>query len=193
MPKITITAKKKIREALLEAAWRVFAIKGMEGLTMRAVAVEADCAVGGIYTYFPDKESLILELGADSLLELGRNISNLLSEISSVDEATRNAAKAIRNIYGFDRPAAPLLPVLLNPEGIGSKEFQRKLTGRFITAFAPIAEIRNKRADSSADIGAETLAIASFLLVLVLLESSGQTKRLEISSEKILEAFINGY
>ena len=39
---------------LMAAATEIFEESGLAGLTMQAVAERVDCAVGTIYTYFPD-------------------------------------------------------------------------------------------------------------------------------------------
>lgn len=47
---------------LLGAATEIISTKGLNGLTMQAVAEIVDCAVGTIYTYFPSKTALLSEL-----------------------------------------------------------------------------------------------------------------------------------
>lgn len=47
---------------LMGAATEIISTKGLDGLTMQAVAELVDCAVGTIYTYFPSKTALLSEL-----------------------------------------------------------------------------------------------------------------------------------
>jgi AcrR family transcriptional regulator len=49
-------------EQLMSAATEIVAERGLEGLTMQAVAERTDCAVGTIYTYFRSKSALLVEL-----------------------------------------------------------------------------------------------------------------------------------
>ena len=52
----------RVRGAILEAAERVFAIEGAEGLSIRRIADEIDYSPAAIYKYFGSKEELLNEL-----------------------------------------------------------------------------------------------------------------------------------
>src|SRR4029077_19166105 len=60
-------ARDKRRAMFLEAAGRVIDRDGLRGVTIKAVAEQADCAVGTIYTYFPSKAALIAALQAQAV------------------------------------------------------------------------------------------------------------------------------
>ena len=170
MPRITVATREQVREDLRRAARAAFQSRGLAGLTMRAVAEEAGCAVGALYTYFPDKDALVREVAADSLGELGRVVAGAVDAASGPGGAVRAAADAVRQVYGAERPAAALLPVLLTPGGVADEEFQRRVTGRLIAALGPIAASRRSAGRPPDAANAETLAIASFLFGLVLLD-----------------------
>jgi AcrR family transcriptional regulator len=53
--------RKEQRAHILEAAWEVFARKGMAA-TMAEIAAEASVSNGLVYHYFPTKEALFAEL-----------------------------------------------------------------------------------------------------------------------------------
>lgn len=55
---------------MLAAATELVAESGIDGLTMQALADRVDCAVGTIYTYFPSKSALIVELRGDAILTI---------------------------------------------------------------------------------------------------------------------------
>ncbi len=50
-------APAALREALVSAAERTVAAQGLSGLRARDLAREAGCAVGAIYTVFPDLDA----------------------------------------------------------------------------------------------------------------------------------------
>ena len=50
------------RQAILEAATRVFSREGFHPARMKTVAAEAGVAVGTIYNYFTDKDDLLLSI-----------------------------------------------------------------------------------------------------------------------------------
>src|SRR5437870_13866974 len=55
------------RELLLRAARDEFAEQGLEGATMRGIAVRAGCTTGAIYQLFDSKEAIYAELLKQSL------------------------------------------------------------------------------------------------------------------------------
>ncbi|GJD87400.1 hypothetical protein BHAOGJBA_0902 [Methylobacterium hispanicum] len=56
-----------LREALVSAAERTVAAQGLSGLRARDLAREAGCAVGAIYTVFPDLDALALAVNLRTL------------------------------------------------------------------------------------------------------------------------------
>jgi AcrR family transcriptional regulator len=69
-------ARDKRRAMFLEAAGRVIDRDGLGGITIKAVAEQADCAVGTIYTYFPSKAALIAALQAQAVDTLRASLAN---------------------------------------------------------------------------------------------------------------------
>ena len=57
------------RQAILDAAMKVFAQRGYAAATIRAIAREANIAQGTIYLYFPSKRDLLLALYRSMILE----------------------------------------------------------------------------------------------------------------------------
>jgi TetR/AcrR family transcriptional regulator len=54
--------RERHRQEILEAARKIVAARGVQGVTVEHVAREADFAVGSIYRHFRSKEELIQEL-----------------------------------------------------------------------------------------------------------------------------------
>lgn len=57
MPKIVDHDERRLE--LLDATWRIIARSGLEGATMREIAMEAGFANGALKPYFPTKETLL--------------------------------------------------------------------------------------------------------------------------------------
>lgn len=72
--------RKKVREAILAAAERVFAREGESGLSIRRLAEEIDYSPSAIYKYFGSKEELLDEL-KESFFE------RLLAQVDQVPTA----------------------------------------------------------------------------------------------------------
>ncbi|WP_249198696.1 TetR/AcrR family transcriptional regulator, partial [Gluconobacter cerinus] len=49
-------------EAIVEAAARIFEVKGFEGYTTNAIAQKAGVSIGSLYQYFPNKDAITLAL-----------------------------------------------------------------------------------------------------------------------------------
>jgi AcrR family transcriptional regulator len=72
--------RAKLREALIEAAERAIAAKGLSGLRTRDLADEIGIANGGVYNLVEDLDELILRVGSRTLARLDASLS--LAEIS---------------------------------------------------------------------------------------------------------------
>jgi AcrR family transcriptional regulator len=66
--------KRRTRQALIEAAMRLYREKGFEGVTVAEIAHEADVAPRTFFGYFPTKEDVFLGRGDDRLDHLVRTI-----------------------------------------------------------------------------------------------------------------------
>jgi AcrR family transcriptional regulator len=71
--------RAQLREALIEAAERAIAAKGLAGLRTRDLAEEIGIANGGVYNLFEDIDELILRVGSRTLARLDASLS--LAEI----------------------------------------------------------------------------------------------------------------
>lgn len=69
--------------ALLDHAADLVVERGLEGLTMPALARRAGVAVGGLYRYFDDKEHLIAELQIGAVRQLAEHLDGT-TDIPSV-------------------------------------------------------------------------------------------------------------
>src|SRR4051812_35086114 len=99
--------REATRQRLREAARAVFASGGLEALTMRGLAEHAECALGAVYTYFPDKDALLEDLVLSALAELAREVA-----ARSGHEPLVAVTGAMRTVFGPGQANAELLPVL---------------------------------------------------------------------------------
>lgn len=60
MPRVTAAHEQAVRSRIVEAAARVFAVRGYHGATMQEVARESGLSIGAIYTWFRSKDELFL-------------------------------------------------------------------------------------------------------------------------------------
>jgi AcrR family transcriptional regulator len=89
--------KSALKEALIEAAERAMATRGIAGIRARGLAREAGCAAGAIYTVFADLDELVLAVNA-------RTLSALEAELAAAVRPRRRRAAG-----GADRAAERLV------------------------------------------------------------------------------------
>ena len=70
--------RRKVRDSIIEAAERVFAEEGLEGLSIRRLADEIDYSPSAIYKYFTSKTELVGCLKEAFFLRLVRNIEKVV-------------------------------------------------------------------------------------------------------------------
>jgi len=98
------------RQQLLEAALAVMARSGLEGLTMRGVADEANAALGSIQYHFDDKDDLVN--GAFTLL-VERMVEVSLFAVSDVEDPTERVIAFIRAAFSPEIMDSDFLPLRL--------------------------------------------------------------------------------
>lgn len=70
---------QRLRQELLEAAMRLFATRGVEGLSMRAIAEQVGVSAMTPYRYFEDKAALLRGLWQFSLTALHERLSTAVA------------------------------------------------------------------------------------------------------------------
>lgn len=65
MPKVSTEHKERRREQILEGARRCFGRHGYEGATVARLEAEIGLSRGAIFSYFPSKDALFIELAID--------------------------------------------------------------------------------------------------------------------------------
>ncbi|TNC11438.1 TetR/AcrR family transcriptional regulator [Methylobacterium terricola] len=69
--------RERLKAALLDGAERTIAESGLSGLKARDLAKEVGCALGAIYTVFPDLDALILSVNLRTLALFDRVIATV--------------------------------------------------------------------------------------------------------------------
>lgn len=176
------------REAILQAARKIFGRDGLEAATLRAIAAEAGIAVGTVYLHYPSKEALYADMLAASLSDL---LKTLREAVAKVPENERLLAGALA-FYRFyrERPddlylglylAQGLKPVGLTPE------LDRLLNGRLIQCYTVLGEgMRHLAALDAESMRAETVSLAASLTGALVLEATGRLKILGDSGEAVV-------
>jgi AcrR family transcriptional regulator len=70
-----VTRRRKLRDALIEAAERTIEKEGLRGMKARDLALRVGCAVGAIYNVFTDLDDLIFAVNAVTLEQLEKTLT----------------------------------------------------------------------------------------------------------------------
>jgi AcrR family transcriptional regulator len=114
------TAAADLRASLVEHAQRLVAREGPAALTMRALALEAGCAVGLPYKVFADRQEIVLELVDASFGDMSRAGDELFSRAGSGSVAGNLAWFAE---WLLDSPGVALAQYVLRDEGLANAAF----------------------------------------------------------------------
>lgn len=170
-----------LSEAILDAAMDIYATKGMEGLTMRAIAGRIGYSPGAIYRYFSGKEAILGALcnrGADLFEQ--RMASCETSDITPL-ELLRCRGKAYID-FAREEPAYHELMFMVDNE---SKEVnEAEVQERSRRKFADFVSLVQRCQQQGTMQGEEPHVVAVFLWSLVqglsTLLASGQFDQLPV-------------
>ena len=173
--------QRRKREAIVEAAMRVFADAGLEGANVRAIAERAGYTPGALYTYFEDKEALVSACLAASL---GRLLAALrrADGAAATGDALGACARAFRAYYRANPTEFALLAG--RHRGGRTAAGERAVNGRLI---ALLAWIESRRQAAAGTDGAETVALFAHLCGLVLAEQAGWLAMLGFDAATMIE------
>jgi len=180
------------REAILQAARKIFARDGLDGATLRAIAAEAGIAVGTVYLHYPAKEALYAELLAGSLADLQKHLRDAVIKAAS-DEQLMAGALAFYDFYR-QRPDDLYLGLYLGqgfrPTGL-TPELDRLLNGRLIQCYTVLSDAMRRIAPVEAELlRAETVSLAAATGGALMLETTGRLKILGDTGEAVVRRHV---
>ncbi len=94
--------KQKRRKDIINAARKVFSVKGFNSATMEEIASEAELSPGTIYLYFKNKEELHTSLSIDILKYLSIQIHKVVNLDICVEEKIERFRDVFIDLYDYD-------------------------------------------------------------------------------------------
>jgi AcrR family transcriptional regulator len=181
------------KRAILEAAARVFADRGLEGASVRDIAAEAGYTPGAIYFYFSGKEEVYGEILARSLSRLVRDVKDSINRARTAEEAARAGPRAFFVFYR-NRPEELDLSFYLvkgiRPRGL-TADLNRQLNGRLITLLTPMAgAIRRYSGLDQDDANTEAVAAVTHMCGILLMRNSGRLATLGFDPEALADKYL---
>jgi AcrR family transcriptional regulator len=123
-------SKANTRERLLDAARTVFARGGFHGASVEEIASHAGFSTGALYSNFEGKEDLFLVLMEREIEEHAREISEAVSERTSVAERATGGARQWMAMIERE-PELLLLFMEFWAYGVRDPEVRPKVAARF--------------------------------------------------------------
>jgi AcrR family transcriptional regulator len=120
------------REAILDAAERLFAERGFAGTSVRDIVRDSDSSPPSLYHFFGSKENLLVELVADRYTTYCDGLENHLADATSAFEVCKWLIDfVLTNMDQQPNTAKFLFSIMFGPQQDVPKEPLRKLLVRW--------------------------------------------------------------
>ena len=181
------------RELILDAAKQIFTEEGLEGASLRAIAVRAGYTPAALYFHFESKEAIYAEVLKTSLASLGTTVDIAIAKTRTPALRLKAAAMAFFRFYAENPGDLDLGFYLfrggMKPAGLGH-ERDVVLNAALEAALRPIA-------DAAIELGASRQK-ANLLMVdcfahatgLLLLLHTGRIRMFGGSAPDMMEAYV---
>lgn len=152
---MSATPKKLLtRQAILDAALRLFLEKGVAATTMRAIAKEAGLSAGAAYYHFESKEHIIHAFYEHTFETYYDQVCKQLVAAVSLEDAIRIVLEGqLRNATPYHAVSRELMKVAVDPESPLSplSEMSAPLRHRVMDLYAEICQRWEPRATKRFD------------------------------------------
>ena len=181
------------RGLILDAARAVFETEGLDGASLRAIAVAAGYTPAALYFHFDSKEAIYAEVLRESLANLGQTVDRAVLRCKRPVDRLRAAAMAFFRFYDENPRDLDLGFYLfrggMKPHGLG-KERDIMLNTSLEAALLPMFEAAQALGASSEE--AKLLMVDTFAHAagLLLLAHTGRIRMFGVSASKLMERFI---
>ncbi|MBN8978806.1 MAG: TetR/AcrR family transcriptional regulator [Rhizobiales bacterium] len=181
------------RELILGAAKEVFAEEGLEGASLRAIAVRAGYTPAALYFHFESKEAIYAEVLKSSLASLGATVNQAVARTRAPEQKLKAAAMSFFRFYAENPRDLDLGFYLfrggMKPAGLGHDR-DEVLNTALESALRPIAE-------ATIELGASRQK-ANLLMVdcfahatgLLLLLHTGRIRMFGASAPDLMERYV---
>lgn len=182
------------RALILDAARQVFAEEGLDGASLRAIALRAGYTPAALYFHFDSKEAIYAEVLHGSLLSLGAAVDDSVAGAGTARQRLKAAAMAFFRFYAENPRDLDLGFYLfrggMKPAGLG-RERDERLNAALEAALRPIAEAAvalGAPPDRANLLMVDCFAHATGLLLLL---HTGRIRMFGASASELMEAYID--
>ena len=142
----TTTRRQHLRQALIDAAERAIAARGLPGLKARELAAEVGCAVGAIYNAVEDLDELVFAVNSRTLAALETSLKAPSPAGNTRDDAVAQLTRMAHTYLDYAASNMPRWRALFDhrlPEGGDVPDWYRDEQARlFRHVEAPLSALR---------------------------------------------------
>jgi AcrR family transcriptional regulator len=180
------------RAGLLAAAQKVFARLGLDGATIRAIALEAGYTPGAVYAYYDTKEAIYADILSQSLAALGRALREAAAAAPGAETRARAVLHALYAYYRRHPQDLDLGFYLfqgMRPVGL-TRDLDRELNDRLIAVLLVVARALARLGGlTMLDAHRETVAAACHIFGVLLMENTGRLKTLDCQADELIDHY----
>jgi AcrR family transcriptional regulator len=157
--------KQRRRRDIINAARKIFSVKGFNSATMEEIATEAELSPGTLYLYFKNKEELHTSLSIDILKYLSNQIHKVVNLDICVEEKIERFRDVFIDIYDYDAGILINLFHLQSGETLHnlSEEMMQQLKENSAQAHGAIIQVIKEGIDKGVFIDEHPVALADVL------------------------------
>ena len=194
-----VARRRKLKEALIDAAERTIDAEGLRGLKARELAYNVGCAVGAIYNVVTDLDDLIFAVNARTLEQLEKTLTVASGEPDPQADAIKRLTHLALAYTDYAAAHTRRWRALFDhrlPEGRGVPTwYQANLHRLFVYIEEPLRKLAPALADERRALIARSLFSAVHGIVLIGLEEKLQSIPLATLREQavlMVEAIARG-
>jgi len=177
-----VRTREATRTAILDAARRVATRDGARNLSLRAAAAEAGFAPAALYSYFQNKDALLLAMAADDLVAISRAIRSAAQMHNGATPLAAASAAALTLLQNMESIAAASAALPSRP---GSGEPERQFNGRLIATLTALSQAAGRSTKSRGE-QVDVVVLAATLTGLAVLARSGRLAALGFSTDEVI-------
>lgn len=187
------SVKMAKRELLLRAAREEFAEEGLEGATMRGIALRAGCSTGAIYPLFDSKEAVYAELLQHSLSALDTHVADAVQSAITPEAQVRAGCEAFLGYYLEHRFEVNLGLYAfrgVKRQGVGKAQddaLNRALWKVLERIAHPLGQMQGR---DTADVRPWVALLFSQMIGALVLQMAGRLKFLETDARQLLRMML---
>ncbi|MCW2240409.1 TetR/AcrR family transcriptional regulator [Azospirillum canadense] len=182
------------RELILDAARQIFAEEGLDGASLRAIAVRAGYTPAALYFHFESKEAMYAEVLHASLESLGSAVDQAVSRTKTPQQKLKAAAMSFFQFYAANPRDLDLGFYLfrggMKPAGLGHDRDVR-LNAALEAALRPIAEAAVALGASQERANLLMVDCFAHAAGLLLLLHTGRIRMFGASAPDLMEAYVD--